>query len=154
MEYAGKFMQQLNQAALENGQSSPDADHRVFSPSSFFATLAGPEGSSEQQNHEHSSRELRHERHHHERPSNWPDAVPEEEEERDEEDEEDLFDFTKMIAMGKNVRHMGEDMVGNGLRMFNDMANRVKTANASASRQPNGSGDADDTWMLDRDAWI
>ncbi|KAI8141167.1 hypothetical protein BJV82DRAFT_670796 [Fennellomyces sp. T-0311] len=149
MEVAGKFMHQFNQAALENGSNNdPNADHRVFSPSSFFATLAGPETNHdrEQPDHQH-----RHERHHRERPSAWPDAVPEEEEERDEEDEEDLFDFSKMIAMGKNVRHIGEDMVGNGLRMFNDMANRVKSANAA--KQPGAAGE-DDTWMLDRDAWM
>ncbi|CAO3591081.1 unnamed protein product [Absidia cylindrospora] len=46
-------------------------------------------------------------------------------------DEEDLFDFSKMIAMGKNVRNMSEDLMGNGIRLFNDFSTRMKNANAN-----------------------
>ncbi|SAM06453.1 hypothetical protein [Absidia glauca] len=47
----------------------------------------------------------------------------------DDDDEEDLFDFSKVIAMGKNVRHYSEDLMGNGLRLFNDFSTRMKNAN-------------------------
>ncbi|KAF1798673.1 hypothetical protein FB192DRAFT_1288116 [Mucor lusitanicus] len=44
-----------------------------------------------------------------------------------EEEEEELFDFTKVLEIGKNVKTFGEGFVGNGIRMFNDVATRVKT---------------------------
>ncbi|KAI9489361.1 hypothetical protein BDB00DRAFT_843465 [Zychaea mexicana] len=177
MEVAGKFMSQLNQAAMENSTNhngNPNADSRIFSPSSFFATLADPEGDRSDNDNisitegQHRQREDLHpfsstaqrdnqerqHHHHHQRtmkPS-WADDVPEEDEEGERsnnDEEEDLFDFGKMLAVGKNVRNIGEDMVGNGLRMFNDMASRVKNAN----KQP-VPGENDDSWMLDRDAWM
>lgn len=44
--------------------------------------------------------------------------------EEDEEEEEELFDFTKVLEIGKNVKSFGEGVVG----MFNDVATRVKNS--------------------------
>jgi hypothetical protein len=77
-------------------------DHRHFSPSSFFASLAGPDIP----------------------PQQYPPSNN-----NDDDEEEDLFDFSKVIAMGKNVRHYSEDLMGNGLRLFNDFSTRMKNAN-------------------------
>lgn len=46
----------------------------------------------------------------------------------EDQDEEELFDFTKVIEIGKNVRSFSEGFVGNGIRMLNDVATRIKTS--------------------------
>lgn len=43
------------------------------------------------------------------------------------EEEGDLFDFTKVIEIGKNIKNLSEEAVGSGIRMFSDVANKVKT---------------------------
>jgi hypothetical protein len=43
------------------------------------------------------------------------------------EEEEDLFDFTKVIKIGKNIKNFSEEAVGSGIRMFSDIASKVKT---------------------------
>ncbi|KAI8330454.1 hypothetical protein BC941DRAFT_518130 [Chlamydoabsidia padenii] len=95
---------------LDKGKS----ENGHFSPSSFFASLAGPDIPSS------SSPPPRR----HRRPP------------LDEDDEEeDLFDFSKVIAMGKNVRNYSEDLMGNGLRLFNDFSTRMKNANTARPDQ-------------------
>ncbi|KAI8082517.1 uncharacterized protein B0P05DRAFT_537368 [Gilbertella persicaria] len=47
--------------------------------------------------------------------------------EEDEEDEE-LFDFTKVIEIGKNVKTFSKGVVGNSIRMFSDVATQIKTS--------------------------
>ena len=42
--------------------------------------------------------------------------------------EEELFDFTKVIEIGKNMKTFSEGFVGNGIRMFNDVATRMKSS--------------------------
>ncbi|ORY99126.1 hypothetical protein BCR43DRAFT_488775 [Syncephalastrum racemosum] len=123
--------QQSSQQQQQQGQS----DRAVFSPSSFFSTLAGPEAPP--------------------KPPRRTAATTAEEEEyikqqieqiparrraelyrdADEDDEEDLFDFTKVIAMGRNMRNFSEGVMGNGLRMFNDMAERVRNAQIAKQLQ-------------------
>lgn len=47
----------------------------------------------------------------------------------DEEDEEEdlVFDFKKeVVAMSKNVKTFSEGVMGNGLRMFNNLSTRIK----------------------------
>ncbi|KAG1159794.1 hypothetical protein G6F37_004568 [Rhizopus arrhizus] len=43
------------------------------------------------------------------------------------EEEGDLFDFTKVIKIGKNIKDFSEEAVGSGIRMFSDIASKVKT---------------------------
>jgi hypothetical protein len=47
-------------------------------------------------------------------------------------EEEEIFDFSKVVAMSKNVRTFGEGVMGNGLRMFNNLSTRIKNANNNA----------------------
>jgi hypothetical protein len=82
-----------------------------FSPSSLFSALAGPMP-------EPSSSKLK---------SNNTPSTTQDRQARDEEPEEELFDFTKVIEIGKNMKTFSEGFVGNGIRMFNDVATRVKT---------------------------
>ncbi|KAI8063976.1 hypothetical protein BDF21DRAFT_124277 [Thamnidium elegans] len=44
----------------------------------------------------------------------------------DSDDDEEPFDFSKVVAMSKNVRNFGEGVMGNGLRMFNNLSTRIK----------------------------
>ncbi|KAG0177347.1 hypothetical protein DFQ28_006031 [Apophysomyces sp. BC1034] len=85
----------------------------TFSASSFLAALAGPthQGPSSQ---------------HHPCP-----PLPEEDQlvEEDEEEFEDLFDFTKVLEMGKNVRTFTDDVMGSSIRLFKDFRDGVKEAN-------------------------
>lgn len=55
--------------------------------------------------------------------------------EGEEEEDEELFDFTKVIEIGKNVRTFGEGFVGNGIRMLNDVATRIKTSAEEAGEE-------------------
>ncbi|KAK4517987.1 eukaryotic translation initiation factor 2 subunit gamma [Mucor velutinosus] len=43
-----------------------------------------------------------------------------------EEEEDEIFD--KVVAISKNVRTFGEGVMGNGLRMFNNLSTRIKNA--------------------------
>ncbi|KAI7890882.1 uncharacterized protein EV154DRAFT_234592 [Mucor mucedo] len=56
-------------------------------------------------------------------PESQRTAVTEEE----DDDGEELFDFTKVIEIGKNMRSFSEGFVGNGIRILNDVATRIKT---------------------------
>ncbi|KAI9315736.1 hypothetical protein BX666DRAFT_1878914 [Dichotomocladium elegans] len=137
-------------------QMSGDDHSTAFSPSSFFASLAGPDPdrdpvsvgnaavSSWPQQHQSNSTGTRQQLNHNHHlplsssPSAIPPVVPEEEEEAEEEDndEEELFDFGKMINMGRT--------------MFSDVANRMRNAN----QHGNEGDDANGSWTLDRDNWI
>ncbi|KAI8875303.1 hypothetical protein K501DRAFT_337784 [Backusella circina FSU 941] len=44
----------------------------------------------------------------------------------DGDEEEEPFDFSKVVAMGKNVRTFGGEVMGNGLRLFNNLSTRIK----------------------------
>ncbi|CAO3586902.1 unnamed protein product [Absidia cylindrospora] len=55
--------------------------------------------------------------------------------EQQEMDEDDLFEFSKVIAMGKNVRNISEDLMANGMRLFNDFSTKMKNANADRMGQ-------------------
>lgn len=77
--------------------------------------------------------------------------------EQQQEDDEELFDFTKVLEIGKNVKTFSEGVVGNGLRMFNDVATRVKNSvedqqtssykQKSASTSSTGSSNNENEWM-------
>jgi hypothetical protein len=41
-------------------------------------------------------------------------------------EDEEAFDFSKMVAMGKNVRTFGGEVMGNGIRLFNNLSTRIK----------------------------
>ncbi|KAI8636048.1 hypothetical protein BD408DRAFT_487156 [Parasitella parasitica] len=45
-----------------------------------------------------------------------------------DEEEEEIFDFSKVVAIRKNMRTFGEGMMDNGLRMFNSLSTRIKNA--------------------------
>ncbi|KAL7334226.1 hypothetical protein PS15p_203023 [Mucor circinelloides] len=90
--------------------SSSQTSTSSFSPSSLFSALAGPMP-------EQSSTLATNKR------ANEKRSIQEDE----EEEEEELFDFTKVLEIGKNVKTFGEGFVGNGIRMFNDVATRMKT---------------------------
>lgn len=92
-------------APLSSSQTSTSS----FSPSSLFSALAGPMP-------EQSSTLATNKKVNDKRPI-----------QEDEEEEEELFDFTKVLEIGKNVKTFGEGFVGNGIRMFNDVATRMKT---------------------------
>ncbi|ORZ23316.1 hypothetical protein BCR42DRAFT_447015 [Absidia repens] len=156
------------------GQQEGESNHqRHFSPSSFFASLAGPDippsssssnttprtglvhttsasplprrsssmssspplqqhqypAVSRSANHLHTTSQQPPPRHYSNNETSLHNVNEEE-----NIDEEDLFDFSKMIAMGKNVRNMSEDLMGNGIRLFNDFSTRMKNANANANR--------------------
>ncbi|ORZ10893.1 hypothetical protein BCR42DRAFT_108565, partial [Absidia repens] len=55
--------------------------------------------------------------------------------EQQEMDDDDLFEFSKVIAMGKNVRNISEDIMANGMRLFNDFSTKMKNANADRMGQ-------------------
>ncbi|KAG1448694.1 hypothetical protein G6F56_008871 [Rhizopus delemar] len=40
--------------------------------------------------------------------------------------EEDLFDLTKVFELGKDVKNYSEEFLDSGIRLFNDVANKVK----------------------------
>ncbi|KAI9307006.1 hypothetical protein BJ944DRAFT_286545 [Cunninghamella echinulata] len=63
------------------------------------------------------------------------EPINEEEEERNDDDDEDLFDFSKMIALSKNAKNFSEDVIGNGIRLFNDFSTRMKNANKLHQQQ-------------------
>ncbi|KAI8888749.1 hypothetical protein K501DRAFT_329628 [Backusella circina FSU 941] len=127
-----RFMNQIgndNEINTTNSTSfnaNNSQNNRTFSPSSLFSSFAGPmpESSSNLKRKE-SITTLK--------------EVP------NEEDEE-LFDFTKVIEIGKNVRSFSEDIVGNGFRMFNDVANRMKTSVEQQDKK-NENISAEDEWM-------
>ncbi|GAN04622.1 hypothetical protein MAM1_0069d04083 [Mucor ambiguus] len=92
--------------------SSSQTSTSSFSPSSLFSALAGPipEPSSALASNKTNEKK-----------------PIQEEKSGDEDEEEELFDFTKVLEIGKNVKTFGEGFVGNGIRMFNDVATRMKT---------------------------
>ncbi|OAD07145.1 hypothetical protein MUCCIDRAFT_107747 [Mucor lusitanicus CBS 277.49] len=51
----------------------------------------------------------------------------------EEEDEDEIFD--KVVAISKNVRTFGEGVMGNGLRMFNNLSTRIKNAQQQQQQQ-------------------
>ncbi|KAI8644747.1 hypothetical protein BD408DRAFT_412831 [Parasitella parasitica] len=113
-----RFMNQIGGSSMATDAStSSNAQSSLlptpFSPSSLFSALAEP--MQEPSSSPTSNRNLISKR-----------LIPEEEEKVHQEDEE-LFDFTKVLEIGKNVKNFGEGVVGNGIRMFNDVATRVKT---------------------------
>ncbi|KAK4515671.1 uncharacterized protein ATC70_010623 [Mucor velutinosus] len=93
--------------------SSSQTSTSSFSPSSLFSALAGP--MPEPSSTLPSNKKMNDKR-----------AIKEEGS-GDEDDDEELFDFTKVLEIGKNVKTFGEGFVGNGIRMFNDVATRMKT---------------------------
>ncbi|CEP17462.1 hypothetical protein [Parasitella parasitica] len=112
-----RFMNQIGGGSITadastSSSSQPSLSPTSFSPSSLFSALAGP--MPEAPSSPTISKKLITKR-----------SIPEEEE-ADQEDEE-LFDFAKVLEIGKNVKTFGEGVVGNGIRMFNDVATRVKT---------------------------
>lgn len=130
-------------AKFLNQVSSHGEDGRIFSPPSFFASLAGPDPAGAAANRKDRT---------YPRTSALPPPLPENDyegsdTENNNDEEEDLFDFSKVIAMGKNMRSLGEDVMGSGLRIFNDVANRVRNANKQQPSESEG-------WALDRDAWL
>lgn len=160
-------------------QISTADDNRVFSPSSFFASLAGPEipereNNKNTRNDEYIQQQQRQlaRQHHQQQQHRFNSSrsmphppLPEEhseggeEDNEDDDDEEDLFDFSKMIAVGKNVRTFGEDVMGSGLRMFNDMANRVRNASRQQQQQQqqyqvSADPEEEEGWSLGREAWL
>ncbi|KAI7902745.1 uncharacterized protein BX663DRAFT_510359 [Cokeromyces recurvatus] len=89
--------------------SSHSSELSSFSPSSLFTAFAGSPTSAISKKTQEEKKK---------------DIIKEEEEEEDKE----LFDFTKVIEIGKNVRHFSEGFVENGFRIFSDVATRVKTS--------------------------
>jgi hypothetical protein len=126
-----RFMNQIgndNENNTTNTSQNTNTTHhnRTFSPSSLFSSFAGPmPESSANLKRKESITTLR--------------EVP------NEEDEE-LFDFTKVIEIGKNVRTFSEDIVGNGFRMFNDVANRMKSSVEQQDKKSENIS-AEDEWM-------
>lgn len=112
-----RFMNTISGANEEKTAAAPTATTSTasnssstsFSPSSLFSALAGPmpEPSSVSRNIAQQQQQG---------------------EKREEEEEEELFDFTKVIEIGKNMKTFSEGFVGNGIRMFNDVATRMKTS--------------------------
>jgi hypothetical protein len=111
----GTHTEDLTTAQLSSSQSSTSS----FSPSSLFSALAGPmpepSPSTLRKKEPHTAREG----------SKEKKTIQKVEEE--EEEEEELFDFTKVIEIGKNMKTFSEGFVGEGIRMFNDVATRMKT---------------------------
>lgn len=60
--------------------------------------------------------------------------------------DEELFDFTKVIEIGKNMRSFSEGFVGNGIRMLNDVATRIKT---SSEEEEEEKETQDENWIND-----
>jgi hypothetical protein len=104
MDVAPTIARFMNQISGNNSTEDIHASNTSFSPSALFSALAGPEPSN-------TSRSLQ----------NKPT------EEQQEDEDEELFDFTKVIEIGKNMKSFSEGVVGNGLRIFNDVATRIKT---------------------------
>ncbi|KAI8069177.1 hypothetical protein BC940DRAFT_298075 [Gongronella butleri] len=141
-----------------------DASQSLYTPSSFFASLAGPEPNSQsvstpprQAPYQHQRRQHYQKRAERNQSHSTLDLVQEEQDGGDvspqqqqqqqqtqldptragfDSDEEEVFDFTKVIAIGKNVRHFGEDVMGNGIRLFNDWSARMKSPNQNQQRPP------------------
>lgn len=118
-----RFMNHINGASTEAPAtaqlSSSHSSTSSFSPSSLFSALAGPmpePSPSTMKKRELATVALEE--------SKGKETIQELEE--DGEDEE-LFDFTKVIEIGKNMKTFSEGFVGEGIRMFNDVATRMKT---------------------------
>jgi hypothetical protein len=117
-----RFINHINGTHTEDAAtvqlSSSQSSTSSFSPSSLFSALAGPipepSSSTLKKKELVAAREE----------SNEKKTIQEVEE---EEDDEELFDFTKVIKIGQNVKTFSEGVVGEGLRMFNDVATRMKT---------------------------
>lgn len=118
-----RFMNQIgggSSAAPESSTStnvplsSSQTSTSSFSPSSLFSALAGPmpEPSSTLASCKKTTEKR---------------AIKEEGSGNEDNEEEELFDFNKVLEIGKNVKTFGEGFVGNGIRMFNDVATRMKT---------------------------
>lgn len=142
-----RFMNQIsgtNNNHEEKRQVTPTTTTSTsFSPSSLFSALAGPDPTGSATH----------------KPTRSQQQQGEDEEEEEEEDEEDLFDFTKVIEIGKNVKSFSEGVVGNGIRMFNDVATRMKhstdeddsrqTRRRSSSVHKSSVEDNDSHWLND-----
>lgn len=124
-----RFMNQISGTNNheEKRQVTPTATTSTsFSPSSLFSALAGPDPNASTTHK--STQPIRGQQ--------QQQQQNEEDEEEEEDDNEDLFDFTKVIEIGKNVKSFSEGVVGNGIRMFNDVATRMKhSADEDDSRQ-------------------
>ncbi|KAI8086077.1 uncharacterized protein BX664DRAFT_359636 [Halteromyces radiatus] len=145
MDVAPSFTKLVQQIG---GNQTTEGEERHFSPSSFFASLAGPEVSTSSAAPPKPPRGMQT---HPQRSSSMPaqqrisssSLPPQQQQNRahllhgvDEEEyeDDDLFDFSKVIAMGKNVRSMSEDLMGNGIRLFNDFSTRMKNRSDASIR--------------------
>lgn len=65
--------------------------------------------------------------------------------EDEQQGEEVVFDFGKVLEMGRTFgKSLGEDVVQNGLKMFNDVSDRMKNVKRRGSEE---------NW-LGRDSWL
>lgn len=142
-------------------------DRASFSPSSFFAALSGNEEETEEpasderavpvrtssrgaidpqprsdiRNAEQRTQSLR-------RPSNRRANPPSNffEEEANEQTEDEIpFDFGKVLEIGRTMgKSFGEDVMQNGLKMFNDVSDRMKSVRRRGSEE---------NW-LGKDNWL
>ncbi|CEG80605.1 hypothetical protein RMATCC62417_14912 [Rhizopus microsporus] len=67
-------------------------------------------------------------------------------------EEEELFDFSKVVEIGKNMKGFSEELVESSIRMLNDVATRVKTAveqqqDDDVVSQEEEEDDHDNDWM-------
>ncbi|KAG2173350.1 hypothetical protein INT43_004724 [Umbelopsis isabellina] len=133
-------------------------DRSSFSPSSFFAALSGneeeplesasderavpvrtssrgaidPQPRSDVRNAEQRTQSLRRQS---SRRANAPPNIFEEEVNEQTEDEIP-FDFGKVLEMGKTIgKSFGEDVMQNGLKMFNDVSDRMKSVRRRGSEE-------------------
>ncbi|CEI88641.1 hypothetical protein RMCBS344292_03022 [Rhizopus microsporus] len=68
------------------------------------------------------------------------------------EEEEELFDFSKVVEIGKNMKGFSEELVESSIRMLNDVATRVKTTveqqqDDDVVNQEEEEEDHDNDWM-------
>ncbi|ORX53262.1 hypothetical protein DM01DRAFT_1336442 [Hesseltinella vesiculosa] len=140
------------EAKQDQANDPPDNQRPLYTPSSFFASFAGPDpapnrpsvstpaqrrGSRPTATRPSSLNQLQEEAD--DQPSGARKssrASTDSERYTPYDSDEEPFDFSKVIAMGKNVRHFGEDMMGNGLRLFNDWSSRIRSNNPNGLLSP------------------
>jgi hypothetical protein len=81
------------------------------------------------------------------------ESPPSAEDATEEEEEEELFDFSKVVEIGKNMKGFSEELVESSIRMLNDVATRVKTTveqqqdDDVVSQEEEEEEDHDNDWM-------
>jgi hypothetical protein len=135
MDVAPSIARFMNQISGHNttteGTTPTSSTSASFSPSSLFSALAGPEPSF----------------------THTTSRSVEQDKSTSEEDEE-LFDFTKVIEIGKNMKTFSEGVVGNGIRMFNDVATRIKTSAEEEERLRNEQAEEEEEEDNDHSNWL